>query len=666
MDNLFASLESKYGLPEGLLSAVKSAEGSKDDSVSPKGAKGTFQFMPQTAEAYGVDTSDPISSATGAAKFLSDLKKQYGGNITAAIAHYNGGSKAGQAVAKGEDVPFDETKNYITKVTSNLAVPKDLQWENLTTSEVPKDLQFEPITKETKVDQPKMSNLELFGKGALASAKDTLLGAKQLYNLGEKAVGAKTAKEHQQQIEEEIRKQREENAPILNTPAGFAGNLTGEVIKAVPTMFIPGAGEVKGAALIGGALGALQPTTEDESKLFNIGAGGALGGAGQAVAKGISKVAQPFETFLSDAGKKAVQVLEDHGIPLDAAQKTGSKFLESVKAHLSDNPVTTDTQAAFKATQQKAYNKAIAKTIGEDADAITPDVLAKAKERLGSNYDDIASRNNIDVKHLNAPINSLYTEAKKILNPTQLNTLDKNIEDIFSKARTNKGSIDFDQYKNVKKTLDRLSSSSDTDLANYGRELKDILKQGLTKSAEVNGNEADVKLLKETNKQYGNMKKIEDIVLNNPEGDVSPARLLNSLATKSKRNAFFAEDKTLADLATAGKQVLTEKVPNSGTTKRLLSAAVPASLGALGGGLYQGDLSGAAEGAIGGVLLPKMAQKMINSLQAAQYLSQGLPKGMIGTPIRSLLNAPKKGGQLVPQAAMNAYLQSLPPEARKQ
>ena len=89
MDNLYASLEQRYGLPEGSLSAVESVEsGGKDEAISPKGAKGRFQFMPETAKAYGVDTSDPVSSAVGAAKFLSDLQSQYG-SFKAAVAHYN-------------------------------------------------------------------------------------------------------------------------------------------------------------------------------------------------------------------------------------------------------------------------------------------------------------------------------------------------------------------------------------------------------------------------------------------------------------------------------------------------------------------------------------------------------------------------------------------------
>ena len=79
MDNLYSSLEQQYDLPSGILSAVRNVEsGGNSKTISPKGAKGDFQFMPATAEAYGVDVNDPVSSAHGAARYLSDLVKQYG------------------------------------------------------------------------------------------------------------------------------------------------------------------------------------------------------------------------------------------------------------------------------------------------------------------------------------------------------------------------------------------------------------------------------------------------------------------------------------------------------------------------------------------------------------------------------------------------------------
>ena len=155
------------------------------------------------------------------------------------------------------------------------------------------------------------------------------------------------------------------------------------------------------------------------------------------------------------------------------------------------------------------------------------------------------------------------------------------------------------------------------------------------------------------------MKKIEDVVLKNPEGNISPSLLLNSLATKGKRYTFFQDDPQLAKLAAAGKIVLPEKTPNSGTAARLIAQAIPAAVGGAAYGVYEGDLTGAAKGATAGILAPKLAQKAINNPAVARYLEQGIGQ----TQIRNMLEAPKKyGAQKLATPALNAYLQSLPPE----
>lgn len=52
---------------------------------------------------------------------------------------------------------------------------------------------------------------------------------------------------------------------------------------------------------------------------------------------------------------------------------------------------------AFGETQQKAFNRAVANTIGEDSDQITPAIYAQAKKRIGSVYDDITARNQVGI-----------------------------------------------------------------------------------------------------------------------------------------------------------------------------------------------------------------------------------------------------------------------------
>jgi len=66
--NPYAELEQRYGLPPGILMAVRHVEsGGNSSAVSPKGAGGAFQIMPATAEELGVDPFDEEQAADGAA-----------------------------------------------------------------------------------------------------------------------------------------------------------------------------------------------------------------------------------------------------------------------------------------------------------------------------------------------------------------------------------------------------------------------------------------------------------------------------------------------------------------------------------------------------------------------------------------------------------------------
>lgn len=108
-------LEQQYGLPNGLLSAVMKAEsGGNPKAVSPAGAQGLFQFMPQTAKAYGIDPLDPLQSAVGAARMYGDLSKQFGGDVPSMLAAYNWGS--GNLTKKGLQNAPKETRDYIAKI----------------------------------------------------------------------------------------------------------------------------------------------------------------------------------------------------------------------------------------------------------------------------------------------------------------------------------------------------------------------------------------------------------------------------------------------------------------------------------------------------------------------------------------------------------------------
>lgn len=116
-----ASSANKYGVDGGMLTRQLSAESNMNpNAVSPKGATGVAQFMPQTAAQYGVNARDPNSSIDGAAHYDSDLMRKYNGNQGLALAAYNWGpANVDNWMANGADpsqMPR-ETQAYVARVT---------------------------------------------------------------------------------------------------------------------------------------------------------------------------------------------------------------------------------------------------------------------------------------------------------------------------------------------------------------------------------------------------------------------------------------------------------------------------------------------------------------------------------------------------------------------
>ena len=108
----------KFSLPETFVRSVMKAEsGFQADAVSPKGAIGLMQLMPETARELGVDPKNPHQNAEGGAQYLRDLLAKYEGSpdqVLLALAAYNAGPAA---VDRYHGVPpYRETRQYILRV----------------------------------------------------------------------------------------------------------------------------------------------------------------------------------------------------------------------------------------------------------------------------------------------------------------------------------------------------------------------------------------------------------------------------------------------------------------------------------------------------------------------------------------------------------------------
>jgi len=112
----FRAAAKKTGVEDAWLRAIAHAESDFDAAaVSPKGAQGVMQLMPDTARQYGV--SDAFSSAQSidaGARHMKALLKRYRGDWILAAAAYNAG--IGTVTRYGGVPPYRETQAYINKV----------------------------------------------------------------------------------------------------------------------------------------------------------------------------------------------------------------------------------------------------------------------------------------------------------------------------------------------------------------------------------------------------------------------------------------------------------------------------------------------------------------------------------------------------------------------
>lgn len=103
-----------FGIPQDLFKRLIQRESNwNQNAVSPKGAIGLAQLMPETAALLGVDPKDARSNLEGGALYL---KKQYVRfrSWKLAVAAYNAGP---EAVDRYDDVPpYPETQAYVLAI----------------------------------------------------------------------------------------------------------------------------------------------------------------------------------------------------------------------------------------------------------------------------------------------------------------------------------------------------------------------------------------------------------------------------------------------------------------------------------------------------------------------------------------------------------------------
>ena len=111
--------------PALVLAVIGIESAGKVTAVSPKGAAGLMQLIPDTAARFGVtDSTDPTQNIRGGVAYLDWLMQEFNGDPLMVLAGYNAGE--GAVRSNGGVPPYDETRAYVPKVLAAWSVARGL------------------------------------------------------------------------------------------------------------------------------------------------------------------------------------------------------------------------------------------------------------------------------------------------------------------------------------------------------------------------------------------------------------------------------------------------------------------------------------------------------------------------------------------------------------
>lgn len=328
------------------------------------------------------------------------------------------------------------------------------------------------------------------------------------------------------------------------------------------------AGSLGQRVLMGGASGAALNAADSAARsggdLGQTAAGGGVGGAigavtplaGRVIGAGVNKLLAPAADATTNY---LLQKAAQFGIPIRPAQNSTSPFVNKLDQMVPKIPGSGMGKALDD--QQTAFNRAVARTFGEDASALTTDVMAAAKKRIGREFDAVEQGTRVQFDQpLISRLDGVVRDASDVLEPGQVAPLAKRVGYIIDLAKN--GEFDGTTFNNMMKRgapLDRLQQSTDPNVRHYAGEIRSALQDALERSAtpEMAQRYNAARL------QYKNMKTVEDLAEKAPTGNVSPLLLLGQVR-KSFPNMAYGGGGDLADLARIGQRFM-KQPPDSGT-----------------------------------------------------------------------------------------------------
>jgi soluble lytic murein transglycosylase-like protein len=153
--------------PDLVNSVIRAESGFNVRAVSPKGAQGLMQLMPQTASQLGVrNVFDPEANVDGGTRYLRELLERYNFDLIKALAAYNAGPQ--RVEQYGGVPPYYETKAYVARIVRDYN--KKIATKKAAEAGTKKTASGK--TNATSTNKPRKSSPQTLAKSAAAPASE--------------------------------------------------------------------------------------------------------------------------------------------------------------------------------------------------------------------------------------------------------------------------------------------------------------------------------------------------------------------------------------------------------------------------------------------------------------------------------------------------------------
>jgi hypothetical protein len=468
--------------------------------------------------------------------------------------------------------------------------------------------------------------------------------------------------------------------------SSIAGATTSEILpwmlgigEAKAAGYIPEAttylGKIGQGALTGGAIAATQPVstptgsgqttlndvaenktaapTYVDQKLKQIGLGAVTGGAIPAVTGAPGAILRTVAGNMSPETAQLAQRAQQLGIDLNAPQVSDSVPLKVANSVTSQLPFSGAASAAAK--QQGQFNQAVARTIGladpitNDAPkAITPDVFQQAVQKASQGFNDLWSRNNMNVTpQVLKNLTDVANQAQQVDGPDSGQALNGVLDRVAKEASN--GTLPGRNFQTIDTLLGKMQQGGGQK-AYWAGEMQDALRDGMQQSMSP----ADQSALSDLRGTWQNIKTLTPLVAkaSGNDGNISPGALMGAVTSNGVGKNAVAQGTRgdLADLAAIGQRFLKQQIPDSGTAIRSHALDAIKTMGGVASGapLVGGP---AAVGATAATLgTGRALQALLRS--RAMYNALGQTQGVAASPTTNAL------GIAASQYAINPPMQA--------